>query len=37
MLFGIAEYIEPSTDRFLDEFDWYMKALKRQREEGLPY
>jgi len=31
------DFIEPSTKRFLDEFDWYMKALKRQREEGTPF
>jgi NAD(P)H-dependent FMN reductase len=28
---------EKSTKRFLDEFIWYMKAFKRQRNEGLPY
>jgi len=31
------DYIEGSTNRFLDEFEWYMKALKKQREEGTPY
>ena len=31
------EHIEPSTNRFLDEFEWYMKALKRQRQEGTPF
>ena len=31
------KYTEPSTDRFLDEFVWYMKALKRQRDAGVPY
>ena len=31
------KFIEPSTNRFLDEFDWYMKALKRQRAEGTPF
>ena len=31
------EYIEPSTNRFLGEFEWYMKALKRQRQEGTPF
>jgi NAD(P)H-dependent FMN reductase len=33
----LNEHIEPSTNRFLDEFEWYMKALKRQREEGTPF
>ena len=23
--------------RFLDEFEWYMEAMKRQREKGTPY
>ena len=31
------QYTAPSTDRFLEEFVWYMKALKRQRETGVPY
>jgi len=31
------EHIEPSTNRFLSEFEWYMNALKRQREEGTPF
>jgi NAD(P)H-dependent FMN reductase len=31
------DHIEPSTNRFLDEFDWYLKALKRQRNEGTPF
>ncbi len=30
------QYTEPSTDRFLDEFVWYMEAFKRQRERGVP-
>lgn len=24
-------------DRFLDEFEWYMRALKRERARGVPY
>jgi len=31
------EFIEPSTKRFLDEMEWYMKAMKRQRKEGMPF
>ena len=31
------EHIKPSTNRFLDEFEWYLKALKRQRQEGTPF
>jgi NAD(P)H-dependent FMN reductase len=26
-----------STQRFLDEFEWYIQALKAQREQGTPY
>ena len=28
------EIVEKSTSRFLDEFLWYLEALKRQRERG---
>jgi len=31
------EFIEPSTNRFLDEFEWYLKALKTAREHGTPF
>lgn len=33
----LNEHIEPSTNRFLGEFEWYLKALKRAREEGTPF
>ncbi len=26
-----------SADRFLDEFEWYVRALKAEREKGTPY
>jgi NAD(P)H-dependent FMN reductase len=29
--------IESSAERFLDEFEWYTEAFKRQRETGVPY
>ncbi len=29
--------ITPTANQFLDEFVWYMKALKRQRQEGTPF
>lgn len=29
--------VEKGTDRFLDEFTWYLKAFKKQRAEGVPY
>jgi len=31
------EFTEKSTNKFLDEFEWYVEALKRQREKGTPY
>ncbi len=31
------EYIDPSTSRFLDEFLWYVEALKAQRSSGTPF
>ncbi|MEP2770602.1 MAG: NAD(P)H-dependent oxidoreductase [Fulvivirga sp.] len=31
------EYTEKSTNKFLDEFDWYVEALKTQRAKGKPY
>jgi NAD(P)H-dependent FMN reductase len=31
------ERIESSTARFLDEFIWYMEALKNQRQMGVPF
>lgn len=31
------EMVEKSTNRFIDEFLWYIEAYKNQREKGLPY
>ena len=31
------EYTAKSTNKFLDEFDWYVEALKNQRAKGTPY
>jgi len=31
------EFINKSSKRFLDEYEWYLNALKAQREKGLPY
>lgn len=31
------EFIDPSANRFLDEFEWYLKALKTAREQGTPF
>lgn len=31
------KFTEPSAKRFLDEFEWYIKAFKNQRLQGTPY
>ncbi|HAF28355.1 MAG TPA: NADPH-dependent FMN reductase [Bacteroidales bacterium] len=31
------KFTEPSAQRFLDEFEWYIKAFKTQRLQGTPY
>ncbi|MDZ7724187.1 MAG: NADPH-dependent FMN reductase [candidate division KSB1 bacterium] len=33
----LNERIDKHTDRFLDEFVWYMEALKVKRERGVPF
>jgi NAD(P)H-dependent FMN reductase len=32
-----ADWVEGSLNRFLDEFFWYARALKRERAGGTPY
>lgn len=32
----VAEY-DKRSDRFLDEFEWYMEAFSSQRKKGTPY
>lgn len=34
---AVQEITDKSTSKFLDEFEWYMQALKVQREKGLPW
>jgi NAD(P)H-dependent FMN reductase len=29
--------LQKQTDRFLDELEWYTRALGRERNEGVPY
>jgi len=31
------EHVTHTLNRFLDEFEWYARALQRQRREGTPY
>jgi NAD(P)H-dependent FMN reductase len=31
------EFTEPSTQHFINEFEWYLQALKKQRLHGTPY
>jgi NAD(P)H-dependent FMN reductase len=36
-LHPVNSKIDRSTERFLDEFTWYLEAFKRRRDEGTPY
>ncbi|MFO7853502.1 MAG: NADPH-dependent FMN reductase [Bacteroidota bacterium] len=31
------EFTDPSADRFIEEFIWYMEAFKERRQKGTPY
>ncbi len=31
------EHVSHTLERFLDEFEWYARALRRQRQAGTPY
>jgi hypothetical protein len=33
----VDERYDKTVVRFLDEFEWYVEALKNQRENGTPY
>ncbi len=32
-----ADYVRASTKTFLDEFTWYVEALRARRVGGVPY
>ncbi|PLX11746.1 MAG: NADPH-dependent FMN reductase, partial [Marinilabiliales bacterium] len=34
---ALDSFYENRSKRFIDEFEWYIKALKNAREEGVPY
>ena len=34
---ALDESFEKRVKKFLDEFDWYLEALKAKRQEGTPY
>lgn len=34
---AVEEFTDKSSKRFLDEYEWYLEAMKAQREKGLPY
>jgi len=36
-LIPVNQETEKRTERFLDEFTWYLKAFKHQRNVGVPY
>ncbi|MFO7843703.1 MAG: hypothetical protein R6V16_07830 [Bacteroidales bacterium] len=31
------KFTEPSTNKFIEEFVWYMEAFKNKRLQGTPY
>ncbi|MEA1887150.1 MAG: NAD(P)H-dependent oxidoreductase [Bacteroidota bacterium] len=31
------EFTDPSADRFIEEFTWYMEAFRERRQKGTPY
>ena len=34
---ALTHELAEGTDKFFDEFDWYMRAMKVEREKGVPY
>lgn len=34
---ALTQALAEKSGTFFDEFDWYMRAMKRERENGLPY
>src|SRR3569833_1456170 len=33
----LTQHLAERTGRFFDEFEWYMRAFKAEREKGVPY
>jgi NAD(P)H-dependent FMN reductase len=34
---ALTQQLAEKSGRFFDEFDWYMRAMKAEREKGVPY
>lgn len=34
---ALTQQLAEKSGKFFDEFDWYMRALKTEREKGVPY
>jgi NAD(P)H-dependent FMN reductase len=34
---ALTQQLAEETGNFFDEFDWYMRAMKAEREKGVPY
>lgn len=34
---ALTQALAEKSGRFFEEFDWYMRAMKREREKGVPY
>jgi hypothetical protein len=33
----LTQVLAERSGKFFDEFDWYMRAMKAEREKGVPY
>jgi hypothetical protein len=34
---ALTQQLAEKTGKFFDEFEWYMRASKAEREKGVPY
>jgi hypothetical protein len=34
---ALTQQLAEKTGKFFDEFEWYMRAFKAEREKGVPY
>jgi hypothetical protein len=34
---ALTQALAERSGKFFDEFDWYMRAMKHEREKGMPY
>jgi len=34
---ALTQQLAEGSGKFFDEFEWYMRAFKAEREKGVPY